>query len=142
MVPTLDISVSHDGGSFIAGQSYNLTCTVTLENVTRVPTVEWLDPNNNPLHSSSNITVGDTVAVNCSTYTTTLQFTTLHTSGQYNCQATLGALSNTAAVNFTVRSKNIVSSHVCSGLTFCSISMSIFPLYVHVTTDLFIIMYI
>ena len=131
MVPTLDISVNHDGGPFIAGQSYNLTCTVTLENATRTPTVEWLDPNNNPLHSRSEITVADTVTVNCSTYTSTLHFTALRTSdgGQYSCQATLGALNTTAAVNVTVRSKNIVSSRVSSGLTFCSIKMSFSPLY-------------
>ena len=130
VVPTLDIMINHDGGPFIAGQSYNLTCTVTLENTTRTPTVEWLDSNNNPLHSRSEITVGDIVTVNCSTYITILQFTTLHTfhSGQYSCQATLGGLNTTAAVNFTVQSKNIVSSHVCSDLTFCLISMSFFPL--------------
>ena len=111
VVPTLDITISHDGGVFIAGQSYNLTCTVTLENVIGIPIAEWLDPNNNTLHSSSDITVGDTVTVNCSTYTTTLQFTTLRTShgGQYSCQATLGAVNNTAAVNITVLSKSMQS---------------------------------
>ena len=106
LVPTVDITITHGGGPFIAGLSYNLTCTVTLENATRTPTVGWLDPNNNSLSSSSNITVGDTVTVNCSTYTTTLQFTTLHTfhGGQYSCQATLGVVNNTAAVNVTVLS--------------------------------------
>ena len=68
----MDITISRDGGPFIDGQSYNLTCTVTLENAARAPTVEWLDPNNNPLDNNSDITVGDTVTVNCSTYTTTL----------------------------------------------------------------------
>ena len=114
VIPTVDIIITHDGGPFITGQSYNLTCTVTLENTTGTPTVEWLDPNNNPRHSSSDITVGDTVRVNCSTYTTTLQFTTLRTShgGQYSCQATLGAVNNTAAVNITVLSKSMQSFHV------------------------------
>ena len=113
VVPTTDI-ITSDGGVFIAGLSYNLTCTVTLENTTGTPTVGWLDPNNNPLHSSSGITVGDTVAVNCSTYTTTLQFTTLHTShgGQYSCRVTLGPINNTAAVNITVLRKSKESSHV------------------------------
>ena len=111
MVPTLDITISHGGGPFIAGQSYNLTCTVTLENAAGTPSVEWLDPNNNPLHNNGNITVGDTVTVHCSTYTTTLHFTTLRTShgGQYSCQATLGVVNNTAAVNITVLSKSILS---------------------------------
>ena len=109
VVPTLDIMINHGGGPIIAELSYNLTCTVTLENATRPPTVEWLDPNNNALKSSSDskITVGDTVAVNCSTYTTTLQFTRLRIfhSGQYSCQATLGAVNNTATTNITVQSK-------------------------------------
>ena len=111
VVPTLDITISHDGSPFIAGQSYNLICTVTLENTTRTPTVEWLNPNNNPLDNNSNITVGDTVAVNCSTYTTTLQFTTLRTflGGQYSCQATIRAVNNTAPVNITVLSKSMQS---------------------------------
>ena len=111
VVPTLDITISQDGGPFIAGQSYNLTCTVTLENLAGIPTAEWLDPNNNPLDNNSDLTVEDTVTVNCSTYTTTLQFTTLRTShgGQYSCQATLGGVNNTAAVNITVLSKSMQS---------------------------------
>ena len=110
VVPALDIMISHDGGSFIAGQSYNLTCTVTLKNTTRPPTVKWLDPNNNTLHRRSKITVGDTVAVNCSTYITTLQFSTLYIShsGQYSCQATLGAVNNIATTNISVQSKSIL----------------------------------
>ena len=110
VVPTVN-TITSDTGPFIAGQSYNLTCTVTLKNTTRPPTVEWLDPNNNPLHSRSEITVGDTVAVNCSTYITTLHFTRLRIShsGQYSCQATLGAVNNTASINITVKSKNLPS---------------------------------
>ena len=110
MVPTLDVIISRGAVASITGQSYNLTCTVTLKNATGTPTVEWLDPNNNPLHSGSGITVGDTVPVNCFTYTTILQFTTLRTShdGQYSCQATLGAINNTAAVNIIVLSKSIL----------------------------------
>ena len=109
VVPTLDIMINHGGAPFTAGQSYNLTCTVTLKNTTRPPTVKWLDNNNNPLNSSSDskITVGDTVTMNCSTYTTTLLFTRLRIShsGQYSCRATLGAVNNSAAVNITVLSK-------------------------------------
>ena len=131
----MDITISYDDGAFIAGQSYSLTCAVTLENAAGAPTVGWLDPNNNPLlDSSRNITVGDTVPVNCSTYTTTLQFTTLRTShgGQYSCQATLGAVSNTAAVNITVLSKRTVFT-TGSGLIFCLLVFSMlhfFPFFV------------
>ena len=125
MVPTLDITINHGGGPFIAGLSYNLTCTVTLENATRTPTIGWLDPNNNQLSSGSDITVGDTVPVNCSTYTTTLHFTALLVShsGQYSCQATLGTVNNTAAVNITVQSKRTVFT-TGSGLTFCFLVFS------------------
>ena len=114
VVPTLNVIITHDGGPFIAGQSYNLTCTVTLENTTGTSTVEWLGPNNNSLHNNSDITVRDTVTVNCFTYTTTLQFTTLHTShaGQYSCRATLGGINNTAALNITVQGKSMQSFHV------------------------------
>ena len=126
----MDITISHDDGAFIAGQSYNLTCTVTLENEAGAPTVEWLDPNNNTLSSGSDITVGDTVPVNCFTYTTTLHFTTLHTShgGQYSCQATLGVVNNTAAVNITVLSKRTVFT-TGSCLTFCLLVFFILHLF-------------
>ena len=115
MVPTFDISISDDGGPYIAGQSYNLTCTVTLENTTGALTVEWLDPDNNPLPNSSDITM-ERLPVNNSTYTTTLHFTTLQTShgGQYSCQATLGAFNynRTATTNITVQSKSMLSFYV------------------------------
>ena len=119
VVPTLDIIISR-GAAASVGLSYNLTCTVTLEKITGFPAVKWLDPNNNPLHNSSRITVGDTVTVNCSTYTTTLLFTRLLTSqgGQYSCQATLGAVNNTAAVNVSVLSKILLLLCNGSGLTF------------------------
>ena len=123
MVPTLDISISRDTGPFIAGQSYNLTCTVILKNVTRTPTVEWLGHNNSPLRSNNDITAGDTVTVNCSTYITTLYFSTLFTShgGQYSCRATLGDVNNTAVVNITVLSK--------SNVQWLYVSMAFPPLY-------------
>ena len=122
MVPTLGISVSNDGGSFIAGQSYNLTCTVTLENTADTPTVEWLGPNSNPLSNSSDITV-ERLRVNNFTYTTTLHFTTLRTShgGQYSCQVTLGSVNNTAAMNITVLSKFFHLLMILVSLCLCAL---------------------
>ena len=122
MVPTLGISVSNDGDPFIAGQSYNLTCTVTLENTADTPTVEWLGPNNNPLSNSSDITV-ERLPVNNFTYTTTLHFTTLRTShgGQYSCQVTLGSVNNTAAMNITVLSKFFHLVMVLVSLCLCAL---------------------
>ena len=132
MVPTLAISISDDGGPFVAGQSYNLTCTVTLENVAGAPTVEWLDPNSNPLPNSSDITV-ESLPVNKSAYTTTLHFTTLRTShgGQYSCQVTLGAFNynRTATTNITVQSKSMLSFCVVFllvSLCFCMCSLCYF----------------
>ena len=88
VVPSLDVIISHNGDPFVAGLSYNLTCTVRVENVAGPPIVEWLDPSNNPPTNSSDITVRNTLLADCSTYTTTLHFTTLRTSqgGQYSCQ--------------------------------------------------------
>ena len=134
VAPTLDIIITH-GSPFIAGQSYNLTCTITLENATGTPTVEWLDPTYRPLPNSSDITVGTTVTVHCSTYTTILHFTTLRTShsGQYSCQATLGGVNNTAAVNITVPSKSILSFYavvIVVSLCFCLFFFFFFHFYV------------
>ena len=114
VVPPLDVVISHNGGPFVAGLSYNLTCTVTLENVAGPPTVEWFDPIKNSPTITDGITVGDTLLAYCSTYTTTLHFTTLRTShgGQYSCQATLGTTNNTAAINITVLSKSILLFYV------------------------------
>ena len=119
VVPTLDIVISRGAAASTVGLSYSLTCTVTLKKITGFPTVKWLIPNND-----SDITVRNTVAVNCTTYITTLHFTALRTSdgGQYSCQATLGALNSAAAVKITVLSKTMLL--LCcngSGLTyFCS----------------------
>ena len=112
MVPPLDVIISHNEDPFVTGLSYNLTCTVTLENVTGPPTVEWFDPTKNS--PTNDITVGDTLLAYCSTYTTILQFTTLRTShgGQYSCQATLGGVNNSDAVNINVQSKSMLLFYV------------------------------
>ena len=134
MVPSLDVIISHNSDPFVAGLSYNLTCTVTVENVADPPIVEWLDPSNNPLTNSSDITVGNTLLADCSTYTATLHFTTLRTSqgGQYTCWATLGAVNNSKAVNITVLSKRALLFYV---VLFWSHFVSMFPVLYSSSTE-------
>ena len=92
------MSIRRDAGPLTAGQSYNLTCTITLDSVTGYPTIEWLDPNNNPLFNSSSVTVENGLMVNDSAYDRTLVFSSLHTShgGQYACRAALDQVSAVA----------------------------------------------
>ena len=84
-----------------AGQFYNLTCTVTLQNITGSPTIEWLGPNNSTVSNSSNVTV-----VNGSAFEKTLVFSTLHTSygGRYTCRADLDQASAMNSTELSVQS--------------------------------------
>ena len=88
--PAVDITRSP--ATAVAGQSYTLTCTVTLTmGVSGPPTIEWLGFDS----SDTDITVGDVTADsgNPSMYTRTLTFM-LRTShgGDYTCQATSSAV--------------------------------------------------
>ena len=86
------MSIRPDAGPPTAGESYNLTCTVTVNDTTEFPTIEWLAPNTSLLSNISSITVENMVMVNESTYERTLVFSSLRTShgGQYTCQTVLG----------------------------------------------------
>ena len=99
------MTIRRDAHPLTAGQSYNLTCTVILDGITGSPTIEWLDPNNNPLLNSTG-TVRNVVMVNDSAYHRTLIFSHLHTShgGQYTCQTTLGQVSAMARAELLVQS--------------------------------------
>ena len=103
-IGTLRATIRHDVHPLTAGQSYNLTCTVTLDGITGSPTIEWLDPNNNLLLNSSIVTVKN--MLNNSAYGRTLVFSHLHTShgGQYTCQTTLGQASAMARAELLVQS--------------------------------------
>ena len=100
------MTIRRDAGPLTAGQSYNLTCTATLDGITGSPTIEWLDPNNNPVSNSSSVTGGNMVMVNDSSYDKTLVFSSVLTShgGQYNCRATLGQASAVTSAEFLVQS--------------------------------------
>ena len=79
----LNVIIKQDAGAPTAGQSFNLTCTVRLENITGPPTIGWLVPSN-PISNSSSVTLEN--RVNDTAYESTLVFSSLHTShgGQYN----------------------------------------------------------
>ena len=102
----LNVIIKQDPGVPTAGQSFNLTCTVRLKNITGPPTIDWLDPNNEEVSNGSNITVKNRVTVNDSAYERTLVFSSLHTShgGQYTCRATLGQASTVASIDIPVQS--------------------------------------
>ena len=106
LIDILRVSIRCDAGPLTAGQSYSLTCTIMLDGITGSPTIEWLDPNNNPVSNSSSVTVENIVMVNDSSYDRTLAFSSLHTShgGQYTCRAALGQVSAVASSEFLVQS--------------------------------------
>ena len=100
------MTIRRDAGPLTAGQSYNLTCTVTLDGITGSPTIEWLDPNNNPVLNRSSVTVENIVTLNDSAYNRTLVFSNVLTShgGQYTCRATLGQASAVTSAELLVQS--------------------------------------
>ena len=105
-IGTLRVAIRRDAGTHTAGQSYNLTCIVTLDGITGFPTIEWLGPKNNPLLNSSSVTVENVVMVNDSAYDRALVFSSLHTShgGQYTCRAVLGQISAVASTGILIKS--------------------------------------
>ena len=106
----LNVIIKQDPGAPTAGQSFNLTCTVRLKNITGPPTIGLLDPNNNEVSNGSNITVENRVTVNDSAYERTLVFSCLRTShgGQYICQTTLGQVSIMASTDISVQSAYVI----------------------------------
>ena len=105
-IDTLRVVITHDAGSSTAGQAYNLTCTVTLDNVIGPATIVWLSPNGSKVSNSSNVTMKNRMMVNDSVYERTLMFSRLYTSdgGQYTCRADLDQVSAMASTELTVKS--------------------------------------
>ena len=111
MLPTITIdilraSIRHNASPLTAGQSYSLTCTVTLDGITGSPTIEWLGPNYNPVSNSSSVTMEKVLMVNNSAYDRTLVFSGVLTShgGQYTCQTVLDQVSAVASSELSVQS--------------------------------------
>ena len=105
-VGALDVTINQDDGAPTAGQSFKLTCTVILNDITGSPNVVWLGPNNNPVSNNSNFTVENMVMVNDSAYERTLVFSRLHTSHgeNYTCRAVLGQASAMTSTELSVQS--------------------------------------
>ena len=105
----LTVVIRHDDGAPTAEQSFNLTCTAVLDNITEPPAIEWLGPNNNTLLNSSTVTVENMVMVNDSTYDRTLVFSRVLTShgGQYTCRAVLGQASAATSAELSVQSAHV-----------------------------------
>ena len=100
------VTIRHDADPPTAGESYNLTCTVTVNDTTEFPAIEWLGPNTSPLSNISSITVENMVMVNESAYERTMVFSSLRTShgGQYTCQTVLGQVWAMTSTELSVQS--------------------------------------
>ena len=85
------VSISTSNASILAGQMFNMTCTVrTVEGLQNVPTVEWLDEAGNRVTTGRDITVGS--AMTSGTMTTlALVFSPLRVShgGEFTCRASI-----------------------------------------------------
>ena len=56
---TFTVSISTSSTSILAGQMFNMACTVrTVEGLQNVPTVEWLDETGTRVTTEGDITVG------------------------------------------------------------------------------------
>ena len=83
------------GGSPTLGQSYTLTCNVSVASgVTGTPVVQWVGPG-----SSAPITTGgDFTVSNTSPYNLIINPLRQSHAGRYTCQATVGGDTGTARV--------------------------------------------
>ena len=98
MVPThavvpddFTVSISTSSASILAGQMFNMTCTVrTVNGLQNVPTVEWLDAAGYRVTTGAGITVASPMTLGTST-TLTLVFSPLWVShgGEWSCRANL-----------------------------------------------------
>ena len=87
----LQIITFSESGTGIAGDKFNVTCTV---DVSRAPDVQWIYPDGTIVTNSSGIVVGSSMRVGNIT-NLTLTFNPLLTShrGQYTCHSVVTALS-------------------------------------------------
>ena len=113
----MDTDVLEDISEMAGSEDLTLTCTVheVIEGLTNMPSAHWMTASG-PVMSGDDIVISETVRDD-STATTTLTFSSLHTShaGQYMCQGTLvspaaedNITSTPATVSVTVNCKNIV----------------------------------
>ena len=108
------VAITQSPAIAIAGESFTLTCTVTLTmGVLEQPAIEWIGLDDN----DPGIAVGDVTADmgDASIYTRTLTFM-LRTShgGIYTCEATSSAVTEMDSVTLTVQSEFVHSTNCAS----------------------------
>ena len=110
-------------GTSIAGETYSLTCTVSLEQELRQsPVIELIGPDGGVMENGTPVDV----SLSSSPTTMTLLFFPLHTShgGIYWCRATVIDTNagidiiNNSSANVTVQSKFFLYCMSCSGSVF------------------------
>ena len=85
------VSISTSSASILAGQMFNLTCTVrTVDGLQNVPTVEWLDETGTRVTTGGDITVGSAMTSGTMTKLT-LTFSPIVVShgGEFTCRANI-----------------------------------------------------
>ena len=102
-------------GTSIAGETYNLTCTVSLEQVLRQsPVIEWIGPDGRVIENGTLVDVS--LSSSSPSTIMSLLFSPLHTSheGRYWCRATVIdtdakiEITNNSSTNVTVQSKSLL----------------------------------
>ena len=85
------VSISTSSMPVLAGQMFNLTCTVTtVDGLQNVPTAEWLDASGHEVTTGGDIIVDSAVTLGTTT-TLALRFSPLRVShgGEFTCRAAL-----------------------------------------------------
>ena len=110
--PPSKVDISPPGGTPTAGETFSLTCSVTLEDggpLTEDLTVQWEAPVDIYINSEIQVVTGGNHSTG--TRTTELQFTPVRTShgGQYTCKATTTTGTDMAPVALTVQSERLIN---------------------------------
>jgi len=131
----LQIITISESGTGIAGDTFNVTCTV---DVSMPPDVQWIYPNGNTVTNSSGIIVGPPVTIGNIT-NLTLTFNPLVTShrGQYTCHSEVVIASSIQSenTNITVERElvgfecwsHLYNTYKLNGLTRCHLSSKANP---------------
>ena len=82
------------GANPTLGQSYTLTCNVSVSSGSGIPTVQWVGPGS----SAPIATGGDFIVSSTPPYTLIINPLRPPHAGQYTCQATVGGDTGTASV--------------------------------------------
>ena len=82
------------GGNPTLGQSYTLTCNVSVASGSGPPSVQWVGPGS----SAPIVTGGDFTVSSTTPYTLTINPLRQSHGGQYTCRATVGGDTGTASV--------------------------------------------